>query len=226
MKNSSFLNAKRYALHATGGFALLELLTAVAIFGIITSVVLVTYSKVSEQLFVSTLAYEVALSFRQAQSYGVSVKQFKGGGTSTFDAGYGIHFSKTDPSHYVLFADGKAEGNQLYEYDGEDTSSGCTSGTECVSVFKIERKNFVKKFCAIRSDTGAEECTSGTAVGIDFLNVLFVRPNPDAIIVTDKSNESGKYNLARYRTARVVISSPSGMERSIEVWNTGQISVK
>ncbi len=217
MKKFSFLNATRYTLHASGGFALLELLIAVVVFGIITTMVLLAYGKVSEQLFMSTLAYEVGLSFRQAQSFGVSVKQLPGGAQNKFDAAYGIHFAKTNNNWYVLFADSKSNGNKL-KYDGEDNASGCTSATECVSVFKIAKGNKISKFCGVRSFDGGEDCSIG-AEGITFLDVMFLRPNPDAIIRTNNTDSI-------YKAARIYLSSPSGMERKVEVWNTGQISIK
>lgn len=219
------------------GFALLELLIAVTLFGIITSTVLLSYSRIGEQLFTTTLAYEVALSFRQAQSYGVSVRQFRAAGADTFDAAYGLHFESGSDREFVLFADGTTGGNRL-RYDGVHDGSGCVSGSgsECVSATFIERGNKILKFCGVLSaDAGRdrpdeekrEECNtlstppSNPSPAIAYLDVLFLRPNPDAIIRTDRSGVG-----ERYKGARVYLASPRGEKRVVEVVNTGQISVK
>lgn len=221
----------------SGGFALLELLVAVVLFGIITTMVLLAYSRVGEQLFMTTLAYEVALSFRQAQSYGVSVREFRGGGAQTFEAAYGLHFDGGSDKQFVLFADGNMGGNRL-RYDGVHDGSGCLagSGSECVSLVRIERGNQILKFCGVLLLDGGrdkpdeekrEECNmastppSNPSPAISFLDVLFLRPNPDANIRTDRSGVG-----ERYKAARVYLVSPRGERRVVEVVNTGQISLK
>ena len=210
-----FRDSKFGIRNSKHGFALVELLIAVVLFGIITSFVLIAYAKVSEQLFMTTLAYETALSFRQAQSFGVSAKQF-GTGAGSFDYAYGVHFAAAADTRFVLFAD--TDKDVMYETGG-DTDTGCVAGSECVSVYRIERGNRIEKFCGVRSLDGEEECTLLTAVPVWFLDVLFLRPNPDAIIRTDQVDSS-------YKAARIYLVSPSGVRRSVEVWNTGQISIK
>lgn len=214
------------------GFALIELLIAVVLFGIITAFVIAAYGKISEQLFTTTLAYETALSFRQAQSYGVSVKQF-GVGTGSYNSAYGLHFQNAINNRFVLYAD--ANQNNKYESDiGGDTPTGCAPsvvGNECVSVYRVERGNTIEKFCGVLLlDTwplGAksEECNVNSVPAnnplIAYLDVYFLRPNPDAIIRSDLSGVS-----ERYKGARIYLTSPNGVKRSVEVVNTGQISIK
>lgn len=221
----------------SGGFALLELLIAVTLFGIITGGVLLSYSRVGEQLFVTSLAYETALSFRQAQSYGVSVRQFQGGGASTFDAAYGLYFESGSDKEFVLFADGNGSGSRLH-YDGLHDASGCVSGSgsECVGVVRVERGNRILKFCGVLPADGGrdrpdeekrEECNTlstpplNPSPSIAYLDVLFLRPNPDALIRTDRSGVG-----ERYKAARVYLASPRGEKRVVEVVSTGQISIK
>lgn len=220
------------------GFALLELLAAVVIFGLITFFVLFSYTRVSEQLFMSILAYETALSFRQAQSYGVSVHEFnpytgEGIGAPYFDAAYGIHFGATTDTRFVLFAD--ADQSKSYNA-GSDIESGCVSvvGGECVSVYRIERGNRIEKFCGVLPTDGGrdvpdsqkrEECNVNSLPAgnpsITYLDVTFLRPNPDAVI---RTNQSGVGE--RYKAARVYLISRNGVRRIVEVMTTGQISIK
>lgn len=231
------LNAKRSTLNA--GFALIELLIAVVLFGIISTFVILAYNRVSGQLFLGTLAYDLALSFRQSQSYGVSVHQFQGGGSATFDIGYGLHFDSNPQakSSYAMFADANGIlGNGLLDggFGGAYDATGChVNNPECISVFKLERGNTIYKFCGVLvGDEGRdavdalknEECnvdsTSGNS-NITFLDVTFLRPNPDAIIKTSRSADG-----VQYVSARVYVKSPTGEKRVVEVVNTGQISIK
>ncbi len=229
----SFLKAKSYKLSASSGFGLLELLIALSVFGTIVSFVLFSYGRVSEQLFISNLAHEVALSFREAQSFGVNVRQSVRGpvDAAAFQAAYGLHFDTgAKGTFFVLFADSKEtknDGNE-FKYDGLHAANGCTpiANNECLSVFKIGKGNRIERFCGVLPDdtgyglTGAhEECSTNR---ISYLDVFFKRPNPDAIIRTDEIE--GEKD--RYKAARIYLISQKGVKRAVEVWNTGQISIK
>ncbi len=137
----------------------------------------------------------------------------------------------------MLFADGKRGGAAL-RYDGVHDETGCVfgAGSECVGVFRIERGNRIEKFCGVLPQDGGrdapdeakrEECNqsstppSSPSATIAFLDVLFRRPNPDALIRTDLSGQG-----ERYRAARVYLASPRGERRVVEAVATGQISIK
>lgn len=237
-----FLPTSCVILHTStrsGGFALLELIIAVALFGVITAFILLAYNRVGGQLFLSSLAYEIALSLRQAQSFGVSVREFRGSGSGTFDVGYGLHFDAGSVNTYALFADqGGSAGNGLFDggFGGAYDATGCLGVTECVSVFKLERGNTIARFCAVlpAGDGGRdapdsaknEECNVNSLPSsnptIAYLDVVFLRPNPDAMIKTSQTVSAGQ----QYRAARIYLTSPTGEKRVVEAVNTGQISIK
>ncbi len=214
------------------GFALIELLLAVTLFGFVASSLIVVYQRVSDQLLITSSGYDMALSFREIQSYGVSVKQ---GASGSFDAGYGLHFDTDSALNFVRFVDApQGDPGIPFFYDGQDTDLGCVSG-ECLSVLRLERGNTIQRFCGVLPDDGGrdapadakhEECstdstpTSAPPPHIAFLDVVFRRPNPDAIIRTDRSGQ------VLYKAARIYLVSPRGDTRVIEVVTTGQISVK
>ena len=202
------------------GFALLELLVAVVLFGIITAFVLFSYQKVSEQLFMTTLAFETALSLRQAQSYGVSVRQFGADSSATFEAAYGVHFDAAVSDRFVFFAD--TDENGRYTAGGDD-SGGCihVPTSECINVYRIKPSNRIEKFCAARATNDGDECSTGTPTALTVLDVMFLRPNPDSIFYTNRS-EAG----TTYKSATIHLISPNDLRRRVEVWNTGQISIK
>jgi len=180
------------------GFSLIELLVAVSIFIIISTVVLANHSRFNSSVLLGSLAYDIALSIREAQVFGVSVRQYDSG----FQVGYGIRFS--DSASYVFFVDTNA--NQQYD-EGVDS---------IVRTYALGRGHAITQFCGVTT-AGVEQC-SDDGSPITFLDVVFFRPDPDAII---SSNNPGIYS-----SGSVTVSSPAGETRSVEIASTGQISVK
>lgn len=183
------------------GFSLVELVVSVAIFTIITSVILVRHSNFSSKLLLENLAYDIALSIRKAQVFGLSVREFTGG-SGEFDIGYGVHFELSDNTSYIFFAD-------------RDKDKAYGGSTEIVEMFTLMRGNTISEFCGTLSN-GNEKCSG---LGITHLDIIFERPNPEAII---KSNISGD----TYDSARITVSSPSGTTWSVNTVMTGQISIQ
>ncbi|MEI7720214.1 MAG: prepilin-type N-terminal cleavage/methylation domain-containing protein [bacterium] len=200
------------------GFTLIELLVVLAIISIMTFVLLVQQSKFDSSTVLRSLAYNVALSVRQAQVYGVSVKE-SSLGTSVFAQAYGLYFNPAaSPNSYLLFAD--ANGDQRYT----------SSPDETVTTFKINNTYKVAEVCVIKSD-GTRRCSGGDdssgAGTINTLTVLFKRPNPDAQLLGLKSD--GTFVLGdfadQYINAYVQIKATDSTLRGIHISQTGQVSV-
>lgn len=181
------------------GFSLVELIVVVGIFIVITSVVLANHSRFNSSVLLGNAAYDIALSVRQAQVYGLSTQQYSG----AFQIGYGIRFA--DPTSYSLFADGDRD----YRYNIE------TGQDNILKTYTLGRGYTIKRFCGIRSD-GSEDCSDNSAA-LSHLDVAFLRPNPDSTITSDAP--------VLYSSALIVLQSASGETRSVTVRSTGQISV-
>lgn len=182
------------------GFTLIELLVTTSIFVVITGIVLVKNSSFNSSVRLTNLAYEVALKVREAQTYGVSVREF-GVGTSRFNIGYGVSFQDTNKTSFVFFAD-------------EDKDRMYDGGSELVDSLLMVGGNTIVRFCATPI-SGAEVCSDDGY--IDELRILFERPKPEAIIITDIASA--------YKSAKIVLGSSDSHERTIVVDATGQISV-
>lgn len=183
------------------GFSLVELIVSVAIFTIIMSIILVRHSQFSGTLLVENLAYDIALSIRKAQVFGLSVREFSVGGSS-FDVGYGLHFDSSANSSYIFFVDE----NRNEEYDGL---------SEIIETFALRRGNTISEFCATLANS-SQKCSTSD---ITYLDIIFERPNPDAIL---KSNIVGD----SYNSATITIMSPNTIKWNINIAVTGQISVQ
>ena len=181
------------------GFSLIELLISVSIFIIITSVVLAKYQGFNGGVVLTNLAYDIALSIRQAQVYGISVRE-SATGSSNFGLRYGIHFDSGNPTSFILFID--TNSNDKYD------------NGELIETNSIRQDNAISDFCGITS-AGGNQCWKNSTV--TSLDITFLRPNPDALINT---NIGGNY-----RSATITVSSPRGTSRTVRVENTGQISV-
>jgi prepilin-type N-terminal cleavage/methylation domain-containing protein len=179
------------------GFSLIELLVVIMIFTVISTVILANHSKFNSSVLLGNVAYDIALSLRQAQVYGLSTQQFSG----QFQLGYGIHFSNS--TSYILFAD--IDKNRRYD----------SMVDSAVQTYTLGQGHSIQSFCGVRAD-GSHEC-SNSASPITHLDIGFLRPNPDASLTSENSGE--------YSSALITVQSASGETRSVSIQSTGQISV-
>lgn len=202
------------------GFTLVELLVSVSIFSLITGIVVYNHSKFSSDLIVTNLAYQVALSIRQAQVYGLSVRGATSAlGQQTFNAGYGVHFDKVSNQSFYFFADTGNNGRLCASGNCTSSITACQPIDGCLEQITVPGGNTIDHFCIVATD--AEECP---LVGNpDTLDVTFKRPDPDAILKTygpsGAASQSGS-------VAKIYVKSAQGKQKIISVNNGGQISIQ
>lgn len=183
----------------------MELLVVTGIIIILTGIVLSNNAKFGGMITLRNLAYDIALTIREAQTYGISVRKF-GSGAGTFGSGYGIHLRSASPTSYILFADRDADGH----YGGCADPAAVTC--ELADSYDISRGFYVADLC-FTPGGGVETC------GQDKLDMVFRRPEPDAEI---RVNDGAALN----ERARIVICSPRADKIYVLVEATGQISVE
>jgi prepilin-type N-terminal cleavage/methylation domain-containing protein len=188
------------------GFSLVELLVVISIFGVITLVGIFSFSRFDNQILLQSLAYDIALSIREAQSFGLAVREAD---TSGFEVDYGVYFEEESSQAYIFFADADGGG-----YDGDAAS--CAS--ECLDRFVLGNGYRILDVCGY-DVSGDPTCFSGGA--IENFEVVFSRPDPEAILVGIEDNGDRIF----FARALITVRSPQGHERSINVFRTGQISV-
>lgn len=203
-KNSLTFDIGFLSFRRNGGFTLVELIVTVGIFAIISSVVLVRNSQFDNEVLLADVAYDVALSIRQAQNYGIHVL----GQGNEFDKPYGVYFEAGENAvTYKLFLD--VNGN--YKYDSNQID---INGDEALETFTLGRGFSIARICDFASDP-----TCGPKGQLSEVHIVFVRPNPDAIINADEEGNPGTTNVG------IELVTPRGGSRLITVQSTGQISI-
>ncbi len=180
------------------GFTLIELIVVSAIIIVITTFILFQQSKFNSSTLLRSLAYSIALSVRQAQVYGTSVRE-SSLGSNIFSAGYGIHIPSAGVSSadtYYIFSD--LDGNGKYDV-GEE-----------LPLFKLGKGYMINNICGVIGTS----CTT-----VSKLTIFFRRPNPEAFISDNVASDM-------YPAAFIQVKSTGNSDtRSVKISNTGQISV-
>jgi hypothetical protein len=173
----------------------------ISIVTLISSTTLFNHSKFNSSVTLENLAYEVALTIRQAQFFGMYVREVNLG-TANFDTGYGVYFNKgTDPTSFIFFAD--LDDDNIYDATGE-----------LLDKFNMVSGNNISSICV---DNGSG-CTS-----VNEVYISFKRPNPDAIIKTNNySNCTTGCSLVK-----IYIGTPreNVSDKIVTVSSVGQISI-
>ena len=225
------------------GYTIIELLVVFAIISVIMLITLFQYSTFSSSTLLTNLTYEVALSIRQAQVYGLSVKGTKGGAAApysnaTYNAGYGIHLDAVHPSgnlitSMVLFTDLPASandtrptGDRKFNYSDPPVGTGPAGSPEFLEQVSVPGGYLIQKFCGFYGATGtAYRCSDGTSSdasgGITAMDVVFQRPNPGAFFRDSLGNTAyGRVEITIYSLRN------TSLARKAVVESTGQISVQ
>ncbi|MEK7622037.1 MAG: type II secretion system protein [Patescibacteria group bacterium] len=189
-------------MKTSNGFTLIEMIVVISIFTVMTGVVLANLPQFRDQTALQLVAQKMSITIREAQVYGVGVKYFTIG--SDFPS-HGINFDDLSvPSNkksYVLFADSNK--NNIYNSPNELVIGYDLTGA--VEIFTI-------KACNPNCDVDLSNLG---------LNIVFERPNTEA----NFRSLSGSVIIASY-VEITLRSTRSGKTRAVQVWNTGQISVK
>lgn len=215
------------------GFTLVEMLVVLAIMGVVLAVTITGQRSFDGSIVLSNTAYDIALSIRQAQTYGVSGRIAQGTSSATY--GYGIDVQSLPTDKYVLFADTHGTGcNATISSitSAPDTKTGdCTytSGSD-IKVQSVQINNSVTISGACVYKNIYAYCSFGTTAPSQLLSqvdISFARPEPGAIIyaknaagvVFKNAGSNIKFDHACLRL------SAGGSDRYVMVNQVGIISV-
>ncbi len=203
----------------TCGFTLIEVLIATAIFAIIASALIGQNRVFQSNVETGNLAYEIALAIREAQVLGLGVRQFGG----AFTEAYGIHFEEPNVNSlsFVLFLDRTPPASSVanLRYDGPVVDP-------TVETFELRGGNRIVELRGTR-DTNVIDCRvlggGGDCGGsLRWIDIVFRRPDPAANIRIKLPPPTPFIGVR----ASVRIQSLGGIDYTVEVTDTGQISVR
>jgi len=109
-------------------------------------------------------------------------------------------------NRYILFAD--------IDNSTNGGADGYTTDDTIIRNYTFPAGNRTDHFCVIPSSGVANKVCSG--VGINNMSITFLRPNPDAKIIS---------NNVEYSEATICLKSDSGKTKQVEVLTSGQIDV-
>lgn len=208
-------NIKIQKTNLKSGFTLVELLVTISIFVILTGVILVNSNRFNGSILLDNFAYDVALSIRQAQSYGVNVQESFSG---SFDLGYGVFFDLSpntgSRTNYMLFEAPKDPSVIQYA----DVTASCTPDINCLQKYTIFRGASIQGICTGDQQTSACQPVTGKFV------VYFVRPQLNALIVDFSDGNFDNPKPKDY--ADITLITTDGSTSTVEVTSVGQIYIK
>jgi prepilin-type N-terminal cleavage/methylation domain-containing protein len=179
------------------GFTFVEMLISMSIVVLFSTIILANQRRFESSLTTKSLAYEVALVFRQAQVFSLAVR----GSGSSFEVAHGVHFDQSTPDAFFLYVD-------------EDDNARYDSGTDTViERFSLRSGSQIADLCV---ESASPRCA------LESLDVVYERPDPDANI----TSFDGVTRRTRHSDASVRIRSRYGVERVVRVTLPGQISVQ
>jgi len=190
-----------------------------------TALLMAKYGNFNQSILLTNLAYDVALSLRTAQTYGLSVQgvaPYTGSGSgspsTTLDPGflnaYGVDFCAAsncgnglnNNTQIIFFADTNSDG----VFDANDT---------VISTYAIKHGAIISQICL----NNTNPCDSPT----DRADVTFLRPNPDAFICWGGNQcvQNGVLTGGIISYLQIQVRGTDGSTRTVTVQPTGQISV-
>jgi prepilin-type N-terminal cleavage/methylation domain-containing protein len=168
-------------LRKSRGFTLIELVVSIAIFAVMTALVVARYGTFNQNTLLTNVAYDMALTVRTAQSYGLSVKS-SDSASNSFGAAYGVHLDMSKPTKFTLFADTNKNGY----YD--PTSPGID---QPITTYTLTSGVTISKICLAVTQSSCQSPSPNLLTSSDALDITFRRPNPDAILYCVSNANAG-----------------------------------
>jgi len=183
------------------GFTIAEIVVVIAIISFVFAVVIAKYKDFDSTSILKNLAYEVALSVREAQVMTVSTSNI-GGGNILQNQGqnaYGVNFT-ANSSTYELFSD--TNGNNAYDAPGE-----------LIKLITMTQGAKISALNERRSGNGSTQFPITTAT------IVFHRPHLDTSFITSSNSLNVIEVLA-------TVQSPRGSTRIVRILKSGRIQVQ
>ena len=190
------------------GFSLIEVIVATSILVMIMTSVLVNYGSIGARVNLDSDAEGLGQWVLDAQTSAMSARPTKADATKFY--GYGLHVV-SGSNQVIYFSD--VNNNQVYDA-GTDWNE---------NTITLLHGSTVTSICGDSAGgTAAAPCITPPNKS-SIVDVTYKRPDPDAVI---KGDWNGAGFPKRYTRIQITVSSRTGYARAVEVWETGQVSIK
>ncbi|PJE64932.1 MAG: hypothetical protein COU90_00250 [Candidatus Ryanbacteria bacterium CG10_big_fil_rev_8_21_14_0_10_43_42] len=198
-----------YLKHSSRGFTLTELLVAISIMVILTTVTLANYPRFGRTLAIERDAQLVALALRDAGARAAGTRISASG---EFQSLFGVYFDTTPGNNnkYIIFSD--INGDQFY-------TPGI--GEELEFVF-LSRGVKVDEICRLVKATPPppEDCAIGS------LSITFERPAPTIRVLGVGTSGGPPVNFGSGDFEIRLGVDGDTFRREVIIWTTGAISIE
>lgn len=192
------------------------MLVVLAIISVLTGVIFSSRSNFDNSVLLSNTAYDIALSIRNTQSYGIASRAFG----SESGVGYGVHFAKgtglntsfdvfADTDTYTCHPPPNGDSSRPDAHPGDCEYDPSATPTERVQTFELNNGMTIQKLCVYGTSSPC---------GATSLDVVSVRPNTEWFFAKNNVYRSGA------TSACIEIESPQGSTRAIIVSKSGLIT--
>jgi prepilin-type N-terminal cleavage/methylation domain-containing protein len=196
------------------GFTLTELLVVVGIIGVVSTVVITSQSAFNKQLGLTNAAYDVALTLRSIQTYGLGSKVIQ----NSPNAPHGLSFVRALPATFTHFVDMYPVAASSNPDAQPGNAAFDSEQNERVFDYVLGNGVTISNFCAGPSPWRCATPVAGSLAQYhDALVVVFSRPNADPSIKID--------GIAATE-ACLVVTSPHGGSRFVSLSSSGQIRAR
>ena len=202
------------------GFTILELLVSLTIFAIMTALLLSKYGTFNQGVILTNLAYDIALTVRNAQMYGLNVKS-SGRTTNDFSNPYGVYFDTSSAASKILvisFIDlrqGNSNPDNLYNNAPAYINPATGMPYEFLTSSTIKNGGY------IGSIKTCNNYNCNNPITRTDVSIVFKRPKPDAMIYTS----SDPFNPNGYKKVMIDVKSSDGNTKTVTITDNGEISV-
>lgn len=178
------------------GFSSIELVVVLAIFGVLSGVVLFRFSDFNANVSLNNLAHDVALYAKKAQTDATSGRRVAAAVPGAAAPSYGVRFERATGDRFQYFRD--ANNNGLY-----------ASSEELENVV-IQSRDRITELWVLGSGYTRVDGS---------VHITFTRPYLEANI------RSQTPNLSNITRAFIVMTAASGKQKTVVVHKSGQIEV-
>lgn len=203
-------------------------MVVLAIIGVVMTIVMSSQSTFNKTLILKNAAYDIALTLRNAQTYGLGSRAVN----AMANTGYGVHFQIDTPGFFTLFADTHPAPSSSSCHPTSDASAPDAQPGDClyepttqsqgqkdqkVIEYALGNGIVVSDFCVLNSSWSCARAQGG---GLSSLDIVFARPNPDTFIRANGSSNT------EYTFVCLTVSSSQvgGTERYVSVASSGEIT--